>query len=195
MIAEDDTTGRLDGLRDRSRVERTEAFFKLGHQIMRKPKPGPGQESVWDYPRPPRLESTSRKLRVEFAGEVIAATTQAVRVLETSHPPTYYIPFEDVRSEFLVPGTHSSFCEFKGQADYFDLAARGKRSRNAAWSYAEPTQGFELLKDKLAFYAGRVDACYVDEERVEAQDGDFYGGWATSDVVGPFKGGLGTWGW
>ncbi len=162
---------------------------------MPKQKPGAGQESVWDYPRPPRVEPSSKKLRVEFAGEVIAETSRAVRVLETSHPPAYYIPLEDVRSEFLAPSGHRSFCEFKGQASYFDLAAHGRRSSNAAWTYAEPAAGFEILQGKLAFYAGRVDACYVDGERVEPQEGDFYGGWATSDVIGPFKGGPGTRGW
>lgn len=134
-------------------------------------------------------------MRVEFAGEVVAETTRAVRILETSHPPTYYIPLADVRREFLEPAGGSSFCEFKGEASYFDLVAGERRSPGAAWTYPKPSRRYPELKGKVSFYAGRVDACFVDGERVEPQAGDFYGGWATSDVVGPFKGGPGTWGW
>lgn len=162
---------------------------------MKKPNLRPGQEWVWDYPRPPRLESTSKRIRVVFAGETIADTTRAVRVLETSHPPTYYIPREDVRTEFVQPGSRQSLCEFKGTASYHDVVARGRRSLDAAWSYASPSPRYRLLENRLAFYAGRVDACYVDEERVDPQEGDFYGGWATSEIVGPFKGGPETLGW
>lgn len=162
---------------------------------MKRVKPKAGQESVWDYPRPPRLEPTSRRLRVEFGGEVIAETTRAVRILETSHPPTYYIPSEDVRPEFFKPASGSSFCEFKGEASYFDLVVGEQRSPAAAWTYLSPSRRYPELAGKVSFYAGRVDACFVDGERVEPQQGDFYGGWATADVVGPFKGGPGTWGW
>lgn len=152
-------------------------------------------ESVWDYPRPPRVEATARRVRVMFDGEVIADSTRALRVLETSHPPVYYIPLDDVRREYLVPSRRHSFCEFKGRADYFTLAHDGHRSPEAAWSYPHPSPGYQQLADHVAFYPGRVDACFVDDERVEPQAGDFYGGWITADIVGPFKGGSGTAGW
>jgi len=152
-------------------------------------------ESVWDYPRPPRVEATARRVRVMFDGEVIADSTRALRVLETSHPPVYYIPLDDVRREYLVPSRRHSFCEFKGRADYFTLAHDGHRSLEAAWSYPHPSPGYQQLADHVAFYPGRVDACFVDDERVEPQAGDFYGGWITTDIVGPFKGGSGTAGW
>ncbi|MCS6842375.1 MAG: DUF427 domain-containing protein [Roseiflexaceae bacterium] len=157
--------------------------------------PGPGQESVWDYPRPPRVEPTSRRVRVVFGGVTIADTRRALRVLETSHPPTYYIPPEDVRMEYLTPTDKRSFCEFKGTAGYYTVQVGERRAENAAWFYARPSPGYEALTGYVAFYPGRMDACYVDEERVVAQEGDFYGGWITSDIVGPFKGGPGTWGW
>ncbi len=158
-------------------------------------KPGPGQESVWDYSRPPRVEPTSRRIRVLFGKEVIAETVRAFRVLETSHPPGYYIPLEDVRQEFLVPSRTSTFCEWKGQAIYHTLVVGDHRAEDAAWSYPRPTRGFEVIRDYLTFYPGRVDACYVDEEQVIPQPGGFYGGWITSDLAGPFKGGPGSWGW
>jgi uncharacterized protein (DUF427 family) len=157
--------------------------------------PGPGQESVWDYPRPPRLEATARRLRVEFAGITIAETQKALRVLETSHPPAYYFPLEDVDLRYLRKGVGRSFCEFKGRAIYWDLRAKGVESANAAWSFPRPARPYEALADYLAFYPGRVHACYVDGERVEAQPGGFYGGWITSHVAGPFKGGGNTSGW
>lgn len=157
--------------------------------------PGPGQESVWDYPRPPRLEPTDALIVVSFADELIVETRNAKRVLETSHPPVYYIPPEDVRQEFLLPSDHRSFCEFKGTAFYWTLKVGDHISQNAGWSYPQPTHWFQPIKDHVAFYASRVDACYVDGERVQAQEGDFYGGWITSNIVGPFKGGSGTWGW
>jgi uncharacterized protein (DUF427 family) len=159
-------------------------------------QPGPGQESVWDYPRPPRLEPCKRRIRVEFGGVVIADTTQAHRVLETSHPPVYYIPLEDVRREHMVASqTRSTFCEWKGRAVYHSIVVEGRRAVDAAWSYPDPTPAFRPIKDHLAFYASNVDACWVDEEKVQPQPGDFYGGWITSQVVGPFKGAPGTWGW
>jgi uncharacterized protein (DUF427 family) len=157
--------------------------------------PGPGQESVWDYPRPPRVEATTRRLRVIFGGVVIADTRRGYRVLETSHPPVYYIPPADILMQHLAPTPQSSFCEFKGQAGYYTLAAGGKRAENAAWSYPDPTPAFAAIKDAVAFYADKMDACYVDDEQVMPQPGGFYGGWITADVVGPFKGGPGTWGW
>jgi len=152
-------------------------------------------ESVWDYPRPPRVEASRRRVRVEFAGELIADTTRAYRVLETSHPPVYYIPPEDVRSEYLRPSRRHTYCEFKGEAGYFDLVVGEREVRDAAWSYAAPAARFEVLRDHVAFYPGRVDAAFVDDEEVRAQAGDFYGGWITADIEGPFKGGPGTAGW
>ncbi len=158
-------------------------------------EPGPGQESVWHYPRPPRLEMVSDKLRVILAGETIAETDHGYRVLETSHPPVYYIPPSDVRHDCLVAAPEHSLCEFKGMARYWTLDVRGTRAEKAAWSYPDPTEAFRALKDFLAFYASRVDGCWVGNERVEAQTGDFYGGWITSRIVGPFKGPRGTLGW
>jgi uncharacterized protein (DUF427 family) len=152
-------------------------------------------ESVWDYPRPPRVEPCIYQIKVEFAGETIADSRQALRLLETSHPPTYYIPRADVQAAFLLPNPRRSFCEFKGDAQYWDLLVNGKRSVAAAWSYASPSNGYAALKDHLAFYSHRVDACFVGEERVSPQLGNFYGGWITSNLVGPFKGGTGTQGW
>jgi uncharacterized protein (DUF427 family) len=157
--------------------------------------PKPGQESVWDYPRPPRVEPSGRHVQVIFGGVVIADTRRAQRVLETSHPPVYYIPREDVRMEHLVRAQRQTYCEFKGRATYFDVRAGDRASTDAAWSYEAPSPGFEGIRDHLAFYPGRVDACTVDGERVAPQPGDFYGGWVTSDIVGPFKGGPGTASW
>ena len=152
-------------------------------------------ESVWDYPRPPRVEASTRRVRVEFAGEIIAETSHAYRVLETSQPPVYYIPPEDVRGELLRPSRRRTFCEFKGEASYFDLVAGGREVRDAGWYYPEPSPRYEAIRDHIAFYPGRVDAAYVDDEQVQAQAGDFYGGWITLEIEGPFKGGPGTAGW
>jgi uncharacterized protein (DUF427 family) len=152
-------------------------------------------ESVWDYPRPPRVEASMRRIRVEFAGEVVAETTRAFRVLETSHPPVFYLPPEDVRRELLRPSRRRTWCEFKGEAAYYDLAAAGREVRDAAWYYPAPSPGYEAIRDHVAFYPGRVDAAWVDGERVQAQTGDFYGGWITVDIEGPFKGGPGTAAW
>jgi uncharacterized protein (DUF427 family) len=153
-------------------------------------------ESVWDYPRPPRLEKTERRIRVVHGGVTIVDTTAALRVLETSHPPVYYVPPDSVAEGRVRPSaSRGSFCEFKGVASYWDLLADGGVIRDVAWSYPKPSRGFEVLAGHLAFYASRVDDCWVDDERVIPQEGDFYGGWITKDVVGPFKGGTGTWGW
>jgi len=157
-------------------------------------QPGPGQESVWDYPRPPRLERTERRVRVVFGGRPIADTCSAIRCLETSHPPGYYIPLDDVATEHLVPTDRTTVCEFKGRAHYYDVQVSGRTAPNAVWEYPEPHAGYEDLEGCVAFYPALTE-CWVDEERVEAQDGDFYGGWITSDVVGPFKGAPGTSGW
>lgn len=155
----------------------------------------PGQESVWDYPRPPRLETTSRRVRVIFNQVVIADSTRVWRLLETSHPPTYYIPAADIRLELLCETAQQTYCEWKGAASYFDLRVGDRAAAGVAWCYHQPNQRYAELKDHLAFYASRVDECYVDDARVSAQPGDFYGGWITSDIVGPFKGSAGTWGW
>ena len=152
-------------------------------------------ESVWDYPRPPRAEPSTRRIRVVIGDVTVADTTHAIRVLETSHPPAYYVPPEDVRREYLRPSRRRTYCEFKGQASYYDLVVGEREVRDAAWYYPDPNERFAAIRDHVAFYPGRVDACFVDEEQVVAQAGDFYGGWLTSDIEGPFKGGPGTAGW
>ena len=162
---------------------------------MKREEPGPEQESVWDYPRPPRLEPTDKRIRVEFNGEVIADTTDAKRILETSHPPVYYIPPEDVQMNCLERISDSSYCEWKGQAHYFHVKVGRKKAERAAWSYASPNEKYRGIKDHIAFYPHKMDACYVNEEQAKAQEGSFYGGWVTDDIVGPFKGGPGTMGW
>jgi len=154
------------------------------------------KECVWDYPRPPRAEPTSRHLRVEFEGAVIAETRRGFRVIETSHPPVYYFPRADVALERLAESPGSSFCEWKGTASYFDLVdSTGALIELAAWTYADPTPAFRGLRDCIGFYPDPMDGCYVDGERVIAQEGGFYGGWITSDLEGPFKGtpGSSTW--
>ncbi len=158
-------------------------------------EPAPGQESVWDYPRPPRLEPVAERLKVDFAGRTVAETKAGYRVLETSHPPVYYVPMGDCVRSFLVSAPGRSLCEFKGAARYWSLSVGGRQAENAAWSYPDPTPAFAPIKDCLAFYASRVDACWVGDELVTPQEGDFYGGWITSRVVGPFKGPPGTMGW
>ena len=161
----------------------------------RRIEPGPGQESVWDYPRPPRLEESHKHIQIIFNGVVIADTQRAQRVLETSQPPAYYIPPEDVQMAYLSPTNHHSFCEWKGRASYYTIQVGERRAEEVAWYYPRPTQGYESIANYLAFYPGRMDACYVDDERVQAQEGDFYGGWITHEIVGPFKGAPGTIGW
>ena len=159
-------------------------------------QPGPGQESVWDYPRPPALVPSSERVRVEHRGTTIADTTRSVRVLETSQPPAYYLPPEDVRTDLLVPSPTRTLCEWKGLAEYWDLQLpEGTLVPEVAWSYPQPTARFADLAGYLAFYAQRVEGCWVDGERVVANDGGFYGGWITSRVVGPFKGAPGTAHW
>lgn len=152
-------------------------------------------ESVWDYPRPPRVEPLRRVARVEFDGVTIARSESALRVLETSHPPTIYFPRGDVRLESLKPATGMTLCEWKGRASYFDVVGEHREAASAAWTYADPLPAYRVLKDHIAFYPARVDACFIDDELVRAQAGDFYGGWITSEIEGPFKGGAGTSGW
>lgn len=157
--------------------------------------PGPGQESVWDYPRPPRLEETDERVKVVFGGVTLAYTARAKRVLETSHPPVYYIPPEDIRTEYLTLARGTSFCEWKGAARYYDVSTEERMERRAAWFYPDPVPAYRDLKHYVAFYPSLMDACWVGGKKVRAQEGDFYGGWITSDIVGPFKGGPGTWSW
>ncbi len=156
---------------------------------------GSGQESVWDYPRPPRLERTARHLQIVFDGIPIADTRQAYRVLETSHPPVYYIPMADIRGEYLSRVARRSFCEWKGEATYFDVVVGCRRAASAAWAYLAPTSAFASLREHVAFYPAPMDACLVDGERAIPQPGGFYGGWITRDIVGPFKGEPGSQGW
>jgi uncharacterized protein (DUF427 family) len=158
-------------------------------------EPGPGQESVWDYPRPPRLEDSPKHIQIIFNDVVIADTHQAKRVLETSHPPVYYISPEDMQMQYFTRTNRSTFCEWKGQAAYYTLTVGDRTESNVAWFYPNPVPAFAGLKDYIALYPSRMDACYVDGEKVTAQPGDFYGGWITKAIVGPFKGGTGTWGW
>jgi uncharacterized protein (DUF427 family) len=162
---------------------------------MDKVKPGPGQESVWDYPRPPKLEDCNEGIRVVFNGHTIADSHDAKRVLETSHPPVYYIPQKDVVMDYLQPLSETTHCEWKGRANYFDIVVKGEKAHKAAWCYPEPTQQFGSIAHYLAFYPQKMEACFVGDEKVDAQQGSFYGGWITSNIVGPFKGGPGSIGW
>ncbi|MEP3279677.1 MAG: DUF427 domain-containing protein [Stappiaceae bacterium] len=164
------------------------------------PEPvGPGEESVWDYPRPPVIEAVTAPVRVLFAGEVIAASTQAVRVLETAGAPVYYISPDDVRMDTLIVRDGYSLCEWKGAALYYDVLIAGKRADQAAFSYPDPlddlTEGYGALAGWIGFYPGRVDACFVGDEKVTPQPGGVYAGWITKAIKGPIKGAPGTEGW
>jgi uncharacterized protein (DUF427 family) len=156
---------------------------------------GPGHESVWDYPRPPSAEVTGRHVVVAVGGQVIADSRRAVRVCETSHPPVYYVPRDDVADGVLVRGQGQSWCEWKGAATYWDLVVGDRRVERAAWSYEDPSPGYEHLRGAVAFYPALVESASIDGEAVRPQPGGFYGGWITADVVGPFKGAPGTLGW
>lgn len=155
----------------------------------------PGQESVWDYPRPPALVASDELVVVVLGGVEICETRTSWRVLETSHPPTYYLPRKAFLPGSLVPAHGASFCEWKGEASYLDLVGGGAVAPRAAWYYPQPSSRYGALRDHVALYPGQVDRCLVDGELVEAQPGGFYGGWITSTVVGPFKGGPGSNGW
>lgn len=152
-------------------------------------------ESVWDYPRPPSVVPSTEHVQVVLDGAEIASTRSSLRVLETSHPPTYYLPELAFVSGALQPVGGSTTCEFKGAAAYFDLVAGGVRARRAAWCYPDPRPGFEALVGHVAVMPALVDRCLVDGETVQAQEGDFYGGWITARVTGPFKGPPETRGW
>ncbi len=153
------------------------------------------RESVWDYPRPPRVEPVLSHITVVHNGVTIVSTNTSVRVLETSHPPTYYLPIVDFIEGVLVPVQGNTVCEFKGVASYFDLVIGNERIPRAAWGYGDPAAGFESLEGKVALYASRVNRCQVGDEVVMPQEGDFYGGWITSNIDGPFKGAPGTGSW
>ncbi|MEG3175152.1 DUF427 domain-containing protein [Sphingomonas sp. RB3P16] len=163
-----------------------------------RPRPDPvrvGQESVWSYPRPAIAEPTSAHLVIEHRGVIVADTRASIRTLETSHPPSYYIPPADIAPGLLRRGSGSSFCEWKGAATYWDVVIGDTVLAGVGWSYANPTRGFAMLRDHVAFYAGPFDRCSVDGETVVPQPGNFYGGWITSAQAGPFKGVAGSWGW
>lgn len=157
--------------------------------------PGPGQESVWDYPRPPRVEPVTERIRVVSGGVVLADSTAAVRVLETAGAPVYYLLPADVRVDLLRRSATVSVCEWKGAATYWTLEGGGRKVDDVAWSYERPMPGYEALAGRLAFYAGRVDEAWVGDERATPQSGGFYGGWVTSRITGPIKGEPGSLGW
>jgi uncharacterized protein (DUF427 family) len=154
-------------------------------------EPAPGQESVWDYPRPPRMQDDERGVRVGYRGLVLAETRRAVRVLETASPPTFYIRPDDVDRTLLAPSGTSSICEWKGLARGYDLAGQ---VADAAWEYAQPFPEFRAIAGWFAFYPAKVE-CFVDDQRVRPQPGGHYGGWITDEVVGPFKGAPGSQSW
>jgi uncharacterized protein (DUF427 family) len=157
--------------------------------------PGPGQESVWDYPRPPRLEAVRRQVEVIHGGQTIALSLEALRVLETSHPPVYYLPRDSVVPGVLVPTGRTSVCEFKGVASYFTVVMGSAVAPDAAWSYEQPAPGYEAMAGYVSFYPEQVEVCLIDGEYVQGQPGGFYGGWVTGEIVGPFKGAPGSEGW
>ncbi|GAB3929306.1 DUF427 domain-containing protein [Kribbella albertanoniae] len=163
---------------------------------MKRDQPGPGQESVWDYPRPPALELSSELVVVTFGGQIVAETSRSWRVLETSHPPTYYLPRSAFAEDSLRPaGGGSSYCEWKGLASYLDVVGGDRIAQRQAWWYPRPAEQYAELEDHIALYPGAMDLCTVDGEQVTPQPGSFYGGWVTSRVVGPFKGTPGTTFW
>lgn len=158
-------------------------------------KPKKGQESVWDYPRPPKLEKVKKTIQIYFNDQLLVQTTNAYRVLETSHPPVYYIPPNDIKKEFLLHSDRTTYCEWKGAGSYYHVSVNGQVAKDAAWYYDQPKKGFEAIKGYPAFYAQFMDKCLIDGIQVEPQPGGFYGGWVTPETVGPFKGEEGTWGW
>lgn len=157
--------------------------------------PQAGQESAWDYPRPPRLEPARRHVVVMLGGVAVADTQEAVRLLETANPPVYYLSPLYIRLELMTLNTHHTQNEDLGRASYYDLTLDGRTVRNAAWVYTDPNPGYEGIRGRIAFFAGKVDEAFVDGERVTPQPGSFGGGWITGDVVGPFKGEPGSWSW
>ena len=146
------------------------------------------RESVWDYPLPPRVEDFPKPIKIVFNGKVIADSLDAKRVLEKGHPPVYYLPMQDINAKLLKPTSRRTWCEWKGQAEYYDVVVGNQISRNAAWFYQDPTPEFIEIAGYAAFYADKMEACFVGDERVTAQGGGFYGGWITSSIKGTFKG-------
>ncbi len=163
--------------------------------IQKRIEPKPGQESVWDYPRPPRLEKTNAQIKIIFNKVLIADSTSTYRVLESSHPPVYYIPPDDIQMKYLLDDKGHTLCEWKGLAHYFSIDIKGKRIRKVAWYYPNPYPAFAEIKNYLAFYPEPMDACLVNGEKAKSQPGGFYGGWITNNIVGPFKGEAGTMFW
>ena len=174
------------------------ARARWNHRGARRPDfavaPGEGQESVWDYPRPPRIEPDSREVVIADGSGEVARTRSAARVLETASPPTYYVPWSDVVPGRLVPDDQRTYCEWKGEAHYWRLAADPPGAAPVAWSVPEPLEEFTSLRDFVAFYPGRV-SCWLAGERVRAQAGGYYAGWVTDAIVGPFKGDPGSGHW
>lgn len=187
-MTEDDLPRHLRRERDRWR-----SAARVRPQWMA--EPGPDQQSVWDYPRPPRIEHVEQELRVEFADLVIARTRRGVRICETSSPPAYYFPPDDVRRDLLMSEARTTVCEWKGVASYWSVRVGDRHAEQAVWAYPVPWRGFEAIGHYFAFNASLMDACHVGGERVRPQPGDYYGGWITSDLVGPFKGAPGTEHW
>ena len=164
--------------------------------IPRREPVGPGQESVWDYPRPPALVRSSELVTVSHHGVEIARTQRSWRVLETAHAPAYYIPHDDVRWDCLRPSSTRSVCEFKGAAAYADLVLPdGSTVADACWWYPAPNPGYEPMAGAVCFYPQRVDRCTVDGETVRPLPSRFYGDWPTSRIAGPYKGTPGTEWW
>jgi uncharacterized protein (DUF427 family) len=157
----------------------------------RRIEPGPDQESVWDYPRPPAVRAINKHVRIVHSGATLVDTRNAIQILETSQAPGYYFPRADIAMSRLQPSPNTSFCEWKGRSTYWSL----NDTADAAWSYEQPTAAYVAIAGYVAFYPQRVDECWVDDHRVVPNPGDFYGGWITPDVVGPFKGGAGTMMW
>jgi len=158
-------------------------------------EPGPGQESVWDYPRPPRVEPVAARVRAVVGSRPVGDTNRALRVLETAGAPVYYLPPEDIDVGRLRPSDRTTVCEWKGTASYFDYDDGSRRIPNVAWTYRSPKTGFESIRDHLAFYASRIDEAWIGDERARPQPGGFYGGWVTDAIVGPMKGDPGSEGW
>lgn len=156
--------------------------------LMRIERPGPGQESVWDYPRPPVVQATDRLVRVVFAGSTIAETSRALRLLETGHAPAYFIPFGDVHPDVLLASGRVSYYDFEGEALHYDVKVGQRLAREAAWSYLVPRRGYEMLADRVAFSPSLMDQCFVDGELVKPEPDKYHGGWVTADIVGPFIG-------
>lgn len=158
-------------------------------------EPGPGEESVWDYPRPPAVEPVDAPVRIEVDGVVLAESSRAVRVLETASGPAIYLPFDDIRMDLLSPESRGTVCEWKGPWVYWTVTTEARTIPQAGWGYTDPWTGFEAIRDHLSFYPAKMDACWLGEQRVEPQPGGFYGGWVTPNIVGPMKGDPGSGGW